>query len=189
MKLASSLVVAIASATSLLNFANRALKSALFSQIAGSAAVPPPVLLSSGNSSGVFSRPVSECFQGSLRDGEIERSTALRHIEQLLGRDAVIMHQGAALGDHIGSQHAADPTCQYNGHSRQAFHVILPHHSTQRTHRNSKIISSHAKKPSQVCDFDRRASPLPPIPSRGHLLRSHLVADTNIRSALLIAVP
>ena len=38
--------------------------------------------------------------------------TALRHIERLLGRNTVIMHQGVALGDHIGCQHAADPTCQ-----------------------------------------------------------------------------
>src|ERR1043166_6561010 len=50
LKVSTSFTAPCAALESLPNFSNRALKSALFSQIAGSAAVSPPVLELSGNS-------------------------------------------------------------------------------------------------------------------------------------------
>src|SRR5262249_34415906 len=55
LKLSKSVVAATAALASLANLASLAVKSALFSQIAGNAAVSPPLLELSGKSAGAFS--------------------------------------------------------------------------------------------------------------------------------------
>src|ERR1700722_8006577 len=54
LKLSRSFTLAMASLASVPNLASRALKSSIFSQIFGSAAVSPPVLELSGNSDGAL---------------------------------------------------------------------------------------------------------------------------------------
>ena len=101
LKLSRSFTVGSAALASDDSLASLASKSALFSQIAGSEAVSPPVLELSGHRFLPLSCGRREGRQHLLGLGEIERLLAVDHVAGHFALRAVVLHQLLAGRDRV----------------------------------------------------------------------------------------
>ena len=115
--------MALAALASVLNFASLASKSALFSQIAGSAAVSPPVLEVSGHrflALSWVSPKVAEHLLGRL---DVERLLAFDHLARDAGLIAILLHHRLAGGDRIAlGDHGGDAERSKRGGENETLH-------------------------------------------------------------------